>query len=41
MKIAILGSGALGCTFGAALTEAGHETWLLGRSAAHTEAMRQ
>lgn len=41
MKIAILGSGALGCTFGAALTEAGHETWLLGRSAAHTDAMRR
>jgi len=41
MKIAILGAGALGCTFGAALTEAGHETWLLGRSAAHIEAMKQ
>lgn len=41
MKIAILGAGALGCTLGAALTRAGHEVWLLGRSAAHVEAMRR
>ncbi|MDN4587701.1 2-dehydropantoate 2-reductase [Xenophilus aerolatus] len=41
MKIAILGAGALGCAIGAALTEAGHETWLLNRSAAHVEAMRR
>lgn len=40
MKIAILGAGALGCAIGAALTEAGHEVWLLNRSAAHVEAMR-
>lgn len=41
MKIAILGAGALGCAIGAALTEGGHETWLLDRSAAHVEAMRR
>lgn len=41
MKIAILGAGALGCAIGAALTEAGHETWLLNRSAQHVEAMRR
>lgn len=41
MKIAILGAGALGCTFGAALTEAGHETWLINRSATHSEAMQR
>jgi len=40
MKIAILGAGALGCAIGAALTEGGHETWLLDRSAVHVEAMR-
>ncbi len=39
LKIAILGAGALGCAIGAALTEAGHETWLLNRSMAHVEAM--
>ncbi|MFT3813191.1 MAG: ketopantoate reductase family protein [Acidovorax sp.] len=41
MKIAILGAGALGCALGAALTEAGHETWLLNRSAPHVDAMRR
>jgi 2-dehydropantoate 2-reductase len=41
MKIAILGAGALGCAIGAALTEGGHETWLLDRSPAHVEAMRR
>ncbi|MET3445153.1 2-dehydropantoate 2-reductase [Ralstonia sp. 1138] len=40
MKIAILGAGALGCAIGAALTEAGHETWLISRSPAHINAMR-
>ncbi|MBW9104906.1 ketopantoate reductase family protein [Paraburkholderia phenoliruptrix] len=40
MKIAILGAGALGCAIGATLTEGGHETWLIDRSAAHVEAMR-
>ena len=41
LKIVILGAGALGCTFGAALTESGHETWLLNRSAGHIAAMRR
>ena len=40
MKIAILGAGALGCAIGAALTEGGHETWLISRSPAHVNAMR-
>ncbi|MEX3926741.1 ketopantoate reductase family protein [Paraburkholderia sp. BR10936] len=39
MKIAILGAGALGCAIGAALTEGGHETWLLDRSPVHVETM--
>lgn len=41
MKICILGSGALGSTFGAALSEAGHETWLLNRAGAHIDTIRQ
>lgn len=41
MKIVVLGAGALGCAIGAALTEAGHEVWLVNRSADHIEAMRQ
>lgn len=41
MKICILGSGALGSTFGAALSEAGHETWLLNRAGAHIDAIRR
>ena len=41
MKIAILGAGALGCAFGASLTEGGHETWLLDRSPDHVETMRR
>jgi len=40
LKIAILGAGALGCAIGATLTEGGHETWLIDRSAAHVDAMR-
>lgn len=40
MKICILGSGALGSTFGAALSEAGHETWLLNRAGAHIDAIQ-
>lgn len=40
MKIAILGAGALGCAIGAALTEGGHEAWLISRSPAHVNAMR-
>ncbi|SAK95340.1 2-dehydropantoate 2-reductase [Caballeronia temeraria] len=39
MKIVFLGAGALGCTIGAALTEGGHEIWLINRSAAHVRAM--
>ncbi|WP_437884367.1 ketopantoate reductase family protein [Pseudomonas sp. LRF_L74] len=41
MNICILGAGALGCAIGATLSEAGHETWLLNRSAAHVEAMNR
>jgi 2-dehydropantoate 2-reductase len=41
LKIAILGAGALGCAIGAALTEAGHDTWLLNRDATHVDAMRR
>ena len=39
MKIAFLGAGALGCAIGSALTEGGHETWLVDRFADHVEAM--
>jgi 2-dehydropantoate 2-reductase len=39
MKIAFLGAGALGCAIGSALTEGGHETWLVDRFAGHVEAM--
>ncbi|WP_278441833.1 ketopantoate reductase family protein [Pseudomonas oryzihabitans] len=39
MKICILGAGALGSTFGAWLSEAGHETWLLNRPNAHIAAV--
>ncbi|MFT4297410.1 MAG: ketopantoate reductase family protein [Micropruina sp.] len=41
MTIAILGAGALGCTVGAALTEAGHDTWLIGRPGGHLAALRR
>jgi 2-dehydropantoate 2-reductase len=39
MKIAFLGAGALGCAIGSALTEGGHETWLVDRFAEHVDAM--
>ncbi|SAL84550.1 2-dehydropantoate 2-reductase [Caballeronia terrestris] len=39
MKIAILGAGALGCAIGSTLSQGGHETWLIDRSAAHVGAM--
>jgi 2-dehydropantoate 2-reductase len=39
MKIAFLGAGALGCAIGSALTERGHETWLVDRFEAHVQAM--
>ncbi|WP_407316743.1 ketopantoate reductase family protein [Pseudomonas sp. nanlin1] len=41
MKICILGAGALGCAIGAKLSEAGHETWLLNRNAAHVETINR
>jgi len=41
LKIAILGAGALGCAIGYALTQGGHETWLVTRSAPHVDAMRR
>ncbi|EIK96156.1 2-dehydropantoate 2-reductase [Pseudomonas sp. M47T1] len=41
MKICMLGAGALGCAIGATLSEAGHDTWLLNRSAAHVNAMNR
>ncbi|WAH56476.1 ketopantoate reductase family protein [Pseudomonas silvicola] len=41
MKICILGAGALGCAIGATLSEAGHDTWLLNRSAAHVDTMNR
>ncbi|MBI0329537.1 ketopantoate reductase family protein [Burkholderia plantarii] len=41
MKIAFLGAGALGCAIGSALTEGGHETWLVDRFEAHVAAMRR
>lgn len=39
MNICILGAGALGSTFGAWLSEAGHTTWLLNRPSRHLEAI--
>lgn len=39
MKICILGAGALGCTIGGHLTEAGAEVTLIRRSAEHVDAM--
>jgi 2-dehydropantoate 2-reductase len=40
MKIVVLGAGALGCALGTALTEAGHEVWLINRRQDHVDAMR-
>ena len=37
MRVAIVGPGAMGCLFGALLSEAGHPVWLLGRSADQVE----
>ncbi len=39
MRIAVLGAGALGCTIGAALTEAGCDVWIVGRSAERAASM--
>lgn len=41
MKICMLGAGALGCAIGGALTEAGHEVWLVNRDPAFLSALRQ
>lgn len=39
MKIAILGSGAMGCLFGAAFHRAGHDVTLMDVNAAHVDAI--
>src|ERR1700723_673109 len=39
MKIAVIGAGGVGGTFGAALAKAGADVWFLARGA-HLEAMR-
>lgn len=41
MKICMLGAGALGCAIGGALTEAGHEVWLVNRNLDQVNAMRR
>jgi 2-dehydropantoate 2-reductase len=41
VKICVLGAGALGCAIGGALTEAGHEVWLVSRNAKHVEVMNR
>ena len=41
MKTAILGAGALGCSIGSALAEAGLPVWLINRRADHVLAMRR
>ena len=37
MKIAIIGAGSLGCVFGAMLTTAGHDVWLIHRRREHVD----
>lgn len=39
MKICIVGAGAMGCLFGGYLARAGHEVWLVARSADHIQAL--
>lgn len=39
MKIAVLGAGALGCSIGGTLAQAGHEVTLINRNRAHVEAI--
>jgi len=39
LKTAILGAGALGCSIGSALAEAGLPVWLINRRAEHVQAM--
>jgi 2-dehydropantoate 2-reductase len=41
MKICILGAGALGCSIGGALREAGSDVWLINRSKAHVDAINE
>lgn len=41
MKICMLGAGALGCAIGGALTEAGHEVWLVNRNLDQVTALRK
>lgn len=40
MNVVVLGPGALGCVFGAALFRSGHDVTLLGRSSPHLDALR-
>lgn len=39
MKVCILGAGALGCSIGGALAEAGSDVWLINRSKLHVDAI--
>lgn len=41
MKICILGAGALGCAIGGALTDGGHEVWLVNHNPSFVSALRQ
>lgn len=41
MKVCILGAGALGCTFGFKLHQAGHSVWLLNRDGSHIQAVKR
>lgn len=40
MKIAVIGAGAMGCLYGAYLSEAGHEVWLVDIQKDHVDAIR-
>jgi 2-dehydropantoate 2-reductase len=40
MRICMLGAGALGCAIGGALTDGGHEVWLVNRDPAFLSALR-
>lgn len=41
MRVVVIGSGAMGCRFGAALFRAGNEVWLYDVSKPHVEAINQ
>ena len=41
VKICVLGAGALGCAIGGVLSEGGSDVWLISRSQAHVQAMRE